>query len=404
MKFVYSTLLFLLTFSTTGLKAQQDHFVYIQTENNQPFYIKINNIVYSSSGSGYLIVPKLQDGALEAIIGFPKGESPEQKFALNIDKKDLGYLLKDFGDKGWGLFNLQTLDVTMAGAQPNTNVVKETKTDAFSTMLASAVNDPSIKQKEAEEEIKPAVQKSTDTIVNTTPSAIVEADKPKPEIAISKPTITKISSNITPDGNEIVYVDVTNDQSDTIKIFIPAEKIVVDSQQNNQPEQVKAEPAKEEKPKDKKFINMDLSDSANTTDTSNKSTAEKIDTESKPIISAAIVKPIETKPSDEDIQATITNNCKNTASSEDFLKLRKKMAGENSEDNMMAIAKKIFKTKCFTTWQVGNLSVLFLTDAGKYEFFDMAYKFVSNPQNYSTLESQLTDPYYIDRFKVMIRH
>ena len=80
------------------------------------------------------------------------------------------------------------------------------------------------------------------------------------------------------------------------------------------------------------------------------------------------------------------------------------MAAEKNDEAMIKIAKKVFKTKCFTTDQVKNLSNLFLQDEGKYNFFDSAYPFVSDSAIYSTLENQLTDPYYITRFKAMIHH
>jgi hypothetical protein len=100
----------------------------------------------------------------------------------------------------------------------------------------------------------------------------------------------------------------------------------------------------------------------------------------------------------------INSDCKNFATEEDFMKLRKKMVSEDNDDDMIAVAKKSFKTKCFTVDQVKNLSVLFLKDAGKYNFFDMAYPFVSDSHNFTNLQSQLSDSYYISRFQVMIRH
>ena len=100
----------------------------------------------------------------------------------------------------------------------------------------------------------------------------------------------------------------------------------------------------------------------------------------------------------------INSNCKTNATDEDFLKLRKKMATANTEDAMIAVAQKFLKAKCFTTDQIKNLSVLFLKDAGKYRFFDIAYRFVSDSNNFSTLQSQLSDTYYISRFQAMVRH
>jgi len=77
-------------------KAQQTHFVYLQTENSQPFYVKINNKVMSSSPAGYLILSKLQDGDHKLNVGFPKREFPEEHFQILIDKNNLGFLLKNF--------------------------------------------------------------------------------------------------------------------------------------------------------------------------------------------------------------------------------------------------------------------------------------------------------------------
>ncbi|MDQ2862940.1 MAG: hypothetical protein M3R50_04675, partial [Bacteroidota bacterium] len=58
--------------------AQQDHFIYLQTENTQPFYVKVNNKLISSSAMGYVIIPKLNDGDYTLHIGFPKNEFPEE--------------------------------------------------------------------------------------------------------------------------------------------------------------------------------------------------------------------------------------------------------------------------------------------------------------------------------------
>ncbi len=77
-------------------------------------------------------------------------------------------------------------------------------------------------------------------------------------------------------------------------------------------------------------------------------------------------------------------------------------AGENNNDDMLKEAKKGFKSRCFSTEQIKNLSYLFLNDEGKYQFFDAAYAFSSDSDQYYKLQSQLSDPYYVSRFKAMI--
>ena len=113
MKHLQFAILLLFICSFCGLKAQQNHFIYIQTENKQAFYVKLDKKLYSSSPWGYLVMPKLKEGTYNLDIGFPKGEGASRTSFVPLDN-DAGYLLKKFENKGWGLFNLQTMAVIMA--------------------------------------------------------------------------------------------------------------------------------------------------------------------------------------------------------------------------------------------------------------------------------------------------
>src|SRR5665213_691656 len=81
-------------------KAQQPHFIYLQTDNGLPFYIKFNGKLISSSAEGYVILPGVADGDYQLTVGFPKNEIPEETFKININKNNLGYLIKNFDEKG----------------------------------------------------------------------------------------------------------------------------------------------------------------------------------------------------------------------------------------------------------------------------------------------------------------
>ncbi|MGG9963267.1 DUF4476 domain-containing protein [Ferruginibacter sp. SUN106] len=479
-KKAFSFLSAMIIFSLS-LSAQQNHFIYVQTENKQPFYIKLEKKILSSSASGYLIIPKLQDGNYSITIGFPKNEWPEQNVTCSINKKDVGYLLKNFGDKGWGLFNLQTMDVVMSGTKPQDKMAaaNDTKTDIFSNTLSSVVNDPSILKKTEEkpaikEEVKPPVEVVTKkeeesnknvAAVKEIPVITKPEDKPvakeevKPiEETIKKEEIAKqqapgkiarLFSIRTAEGTDMVYTDIVNGQADTIRIFIPEEKkeavvvtqpekkieppvIEIPKKEELKPEVIKQkevkkeetpkpanqeEVKKEESPKveipkeaekkeevksnEPKFIDIELPNPNSKKDTAVKQVTPVIVPEEKKVTEVQVVPE---KPK-EPVKPVIANSdCKNFASEEDFLKLRKKMAAEESDDKMVDVAKKLFRSKCFTTEQIKNLSVLFLKDEGKYKFFDAAYPFVSDSYNFGTLEAQLTDNYFITRFKAMIRH
>jgi hypothetical protein len=528
---LFTTLLF---FANT-LSAQQNHFVYVQTENKQPFYIKLDKKILSSSASGYLIIPKLQDGNYTFTVGFPRNEWPEHNVTCTVNKKDAGYLLKNFGDKGWGFFNLQTMEVIMPGpiAADNKTTGDVDKQDIFSNTLSGVVNDPSIVKrieekpeiketaKPAEPEIKkedsakatavitekqeaiktieekPAVKKEESAIEKPEANKIAE-EKPavkkeepvieKPEankIAEDKPSvkkedpvknvvvkdvvvrdkeivnapsqIKKLFSVKSSEGTDMVYADISNGEADTIRLFIPSEKkdeavqpekkieasievtkkeepqktatknedikkeeekkdtvlqaenktiVVIPQKEESQKtpvrkEETKKEAVKKDDTKDNapKFIDIELPNpNAGKKDTVTKQTAA-VPVEKEPGLNVG------EKPKENNSRQVIANSdCKNFASDDDFLKLRKKMAAAGNDEEMLTMAKKAFKSKCFTTEQVKNLAVLFLKDEGKYKFFDLAYPFVSDSYNFGTLEGQLTDNYFISRFKAMIHH
>jgi Domain of unknown function (DUF4476) len=216
-------------------------------------------------------------------------------------------------------------------------------------------------------------------------------------------------------GAEMIYTDNSGSKTDTIRILIPVDKeqaVAAPPIAKEEKPVLKEEPivkelppaAKEEKPiakelppapkeekpavKEEKpapkeqFISMELPP--------NKLGAGK---QPEVAVPTAPVKKV----------AMINSNCRNHANEDDFMKIRKKMVAEDNDDDMVAAARKIFKTKCFTTEQVKNLGVLFLKDEGRYKFFDAAYPFVSDTDNFNSLEAQLTEEYYINRFRAMVR-
>lgn len=130
---------------------QHDHYIYIQSDNAQNFYIRKGSEVISSSASGYVILPRIQPGQQDFFIGFPKNEFPEYQFTFDIKGKDRGFALKNFEDKGWGLFDLQSLEVIMGKKIEPKKEEKKNEggtltNDPFSVILASAVGDQGIRQ------------------------------------------------------------------------------------------------------------------------------------------------------------------------------------------------------------------------------------------------------------------
>ena len=556
MKFFTLSLLFLLLFCTLSF-AQQNRFIYLQTENKQPFFVKLDNKVLNSYPLGYLIIPKLDDGLYSLVIGFPESNY-EQEFNCSIKNKDVGFIIKNVGEKQWQLLNLQTMNVIIPGDVITKQAITyEKETDSFSTMLANAVHDSTILRKDVAKEIftkksndqnqkdtantiasnsdvaiskpdntlmsdsgkkdiaketlpeKPNVQNQKDTVNTISPNTDVAISKPdntlmsdsskkdivketlpeksnelnqkdttqsiisNSDVAISKPgNILKNDSIIKSDVAKEIVPEKSNDhiqdtaqtivsnsdvavtksgkkkkpkkynkalqdsaiaQKQIVKEVIP-EKISENKDtaqsmnSNNDVALLRSVIKRKLKKTNKDGIEMIyVDDNGDTKDTirilipSDKKKNEEIKT-TEPVVSAPTIqqddKPKENKAeykiSEQEKEiikeankevlkpAMINSDCKNFATDENFLKIRKKMVDENNDEDMIRAARKIFKTKCFTTEQIKNLSALFLKDEGKYMFFDAAYPFVSDSEMYSTLENQLSDNYYITRFRAMI--
>ena len=392
MKKLQLSILFSLAVLTAS--SQKVYFIYIQTEFQQPFFVKINKKIINSTASGYVIIPKLVDSTYSFNIGFTQTKGMEQQFSVKVGKQDHGYLLKNFDTKGWGLFDLQTMAVQMSlGGNTGIAVNGSKDESSFTDILSKAADDPSIKEKPVQpkvEEKKPVavvpelVKKEEPKAEEKKPVVKEEQVEPKKEsIALTdepyiKSQVKKWSESSTTEGFGLVFIEIyENGVIDTIRLLIPSPKPIINV-------------VKEEPKEQKKFLEI---------------TPETTKKEEPPVVKEE--KTTEVKPSViilPDEKAVVNNNCKEVAVESDFFKLRKILAGEESEENMNTAAKKYFKTKCFSTGQIKNLSTLFLTEEGKYDFFDAAYKFITDPAIFGSLQEELKDPYYNSRFKAMLRN
>ena len=376
--------------------SQRQYFIYVQSEPEEAFFLRMNEKVHNSTASGYFILSRLKDSLYQISIGSPQNKWPEQKFTIDIKGKDHGYLLKNFGEKGRGLFDLQTSSVQMGSATSNNALQKteQREVSIFTDILSRAANDPSLKEKPVSQPVvvkdsketgkedvvvkkeevlidkkeeSPAVKKEEPQVVITEEmTAKTEELKTNPLEEYKRSVVTKKSESSTSEGLGLTFIDdYGNGKKDTVSIFIFNPKANF--------AEIK-EPVREEK----QFL-----------DINNEDTVKKNE-------------PVRKKVEKEVLPVSSKSNCASVAVESDFLKLRKKMAAETTDEGMVVAAKKYFKTKCFTVSQVKNLSTLFLNDNGKYKFFDAAYTHVSDPDSFPSLQAELKDEYYLNRFKAML--
>ncbi|MGO4292999.1 DUF4476 domain-containing protein [Chitinophaga sp. RAB17] len=193
---------------------EQHHYVYIQSEKGQPFYVKHNGKVLSSTERGYIILPKLDNGTVPITVGFPKDESHEAQFYLKIAKNDQGFLLKQSGEAGYSLYNLQTFREiksdagTPAVAAAETLVVADTLVPVLDTakkeMMANLQKD--LETTFADKAIVTGPAKSTTTAKSANPfssaldKVVVTGDdrnEPAPEV---KPVAAPADAAVATEG------------------------------------------------------------------------------------------------------------------------------------------------------------------------------------------------------------
>lgn len=427
-KLVFSCLM--IAFSLLA-RAQQSRFIYLQTDNGHPFYTKFNGKLISSSAEGYVILSGVTDGDYQFTVGFPKNELPEETFKINVDKNNEGFLIKNFDEKGLQLFNLQTLAL-IKGTENNAIAANAPKDqDAFSVALAGAVKDPSILQNHEGVGITSAVP-----IVAGGAVAVAAANSSKPALNSESETgipaklatgdsVSKIMSTQNEDGLQMTYEDKTDSSADTVRILIPVEKrqpdsgVVKSMVTESNPSGIAVVPAVgasavvasegiAANTADPNKIREGIGPNQDSVAKNGVAGASSVDTSANiqpVIVTDTVVHNLsETQFSvlPKEVTSSKNSDCKAFATDNDFLKLRGKMAEESDNSKMIQVAKKYFIKKCYSTAQIKNLSYIFLTNETKYQFLEVAYPFVSDADQYSELEGQFTDVYYLSRFKALV--
>lgn len=519
-------LLSLLSFFISAY-AQQLHYLFLQSEAQQSFYVRYDGRIIVSGTAGYIILSKLKDSEVKFGLGFSEGNQTELNFELSTNRQNKGYLIKQFGEKGWGLFDLQTGEVLYAMApevKSNASSVSSAETiisapsnDPFAEMLSQVTKDSTVKQVAVVKPVAPKPVVNTEQPRATTSPAVTAEVPPKTEllpktevpvktelpaqtvlpskaedlppakvevpvvaapVVVPTPVWTAPAKSVpeiisvvqSSEGVDLAVVDKSGGLVDTIKIFIPllrqaelsdtiiqpiaqedsanaiqladtlfeTKKLVANPEVATQAEVpvIEAEQKIKERLPVQDSIVKSIPDIR--TDTAASSAplvydsiavvATKTDTAvvTKPIpivvsntvastadtftvVQPAVIESIAvvSEPPQESkaLPTPVSkpnNNCRSTATDDDFLQLRKKMVLAKNEAMMVEAAKKGFAVKCYTVAQLQLLSLLFLTDEWRYRFYDAALPSVTDFAGFESLERNITDPYYRKRFSALL--
>ena len=436
-------IIFSLAFFTIGLRvaAQQEYFVFIQEEAGQPFYVRMGEKNYSSSSSGHILIPSLKDSVYRLAIGFPKDRYPEQSFAIVIGQEDKGFDLKRTPD-GWALYDLRHLQFIrpVADGQGEDRGAQGVKrTDAYSQLMAGLVNDsavlyapgasvpggeskekgaafafnrrssesegakasadeagtqPGVTQTQTGSKAQPALEKERegnskpqsnpikpqlDTKAGPKPAVSPGKAQPPGEatasqavsganpLADKKHDIIQAGSYIASEWSQHIYIDRGGEIPDTIVAIIEADTPVIAEQKRD---------------------------------------AEVAIIEAAPAVIAGQTKDAVTAqamPAAQTVEKpklqVINSDCRSFAGEQDLDKLRVKLLNEKEAYRKSMAAKTAFKAKCYSVKQVRALSELFDDDAGRYQFLETAYPYVSDTYNFADMVDLFKTEYYISRFK-----
>ena len=449
-------LVFIVTLFISGLslKAQKVYYIYFESDNRSAFYVRMGDNVYTSNAVGFLTISNLKDSTYQISVGYPN--SPLiSRFNITINTKDKGFQVKTL-DNQLVLFDLETLTIIKPIPDPTkSHTTLDKRNDEFTTLLSRAANDTSLlyvqvadKQEMVEKKEAP-VQKEEKPVVITNPPKV---EKPKDTIAIAfnepkkttennsiKDSIKKDSAiAIVPTKENLPIKDTTTFKKDSAATIVqkPTETkpdirtnpVIESTTANNTTVYTRSKVVKHSEsstsegfgltffdnysegtdtirlvipnPKYQLKLNDDSQDSKAFLDIQPKSSDSQTKKEIKNKVSSDTAQVV--KQSDQTIIKRVRPNCEHKADNNDFLKLRRNMAAKDNDEAMIGEAKKYFRNRCFTTEQIKNLSALFLTAAGKYEFFDAAYRHVSDQESYSILQTEIKDDYYSRRFKALI--
>ncbi|QOR76321.1 MAG: DUF4476 domain-containing protein [Thermoflavifilum sp.] len=419
----------MVSWSMRGLAQDEKHFVYIQSDQHQLFYVKLNDQIISANPPGYVVLSPVQPGRLDLIIGFPRNTYPEQRYQINIPAhQDKGYLLKRINDREFALYDLhqytELRPVAVAEGQgfaypqparkdtpisPESKLqakapgpVKDTTPDAEQIrfrqllMAAATAGQPG-------ESVSVAHTRKPDSAANTSVEAstsVIDTNARQPSHEVAKaiyPPVASQASDTLMAAEPTIATDTaaqavlaihpdTSMESILQKLRRLAEQtpaaqrpdtftsstiaaVAEPVSQNNNPSTPAMQPANSNSPA-LRFIHFDT-------------TAQQ-------------------QASTQHI-TMINSDCEGVINEKQFDEIKNKVAAQRSDAAMLRVIQRNLKNNCFTTHQVEMLVYLFTTESYRYRFVEWVYPHVTDSDQFKQLGHVFTDEAYQARFRSLIR-
>ena len=373
------------TMAFQGLSAQ--HYIFIEADGQQPFYLKQGNKMVSSSAAGFLILPKITASELEFSIGFPKNSYPEVSFYINGTDRDRGFQLKLMEGQGWSLFDRTSLEV-IKGESPKAAPIEiqlsKKEEGSFAKLLSAATDDKSLLEalpkKDSLEKAAPVKVVTKAGLTAAATKAGLKDSLNKKEKA-SSPQISISAQAEDMDVKRLVFVEkTTQGSSDTIAVEIEKKKVVAST-----------EPLIPKK--DTVLAATSPKDIAHTAIPS-----DTIAFVGKPKEEADSAKANNLSP-----KASPIIVCdRPIADYKDIRSLQKKLLGIASDDDQRNYAVKAFGQKCFNTKQALEIGWFFVDENSRLQLFKALQPLIADKASFGNLEVSFLKEENIKAFRALV--
>jgi len=366
-----------------SLSAQ--HYIFIEADGQQPFYLKQGNAMVSSSPAGFLILPKITSPEMEFSIGFPKNIYPEVSFYINGTDRDRGFQLKLMEGQGWSLFDRTSLEVIkgeVPKAAPIEMQLSKKEGGSFAKLLATATDDKSLLErmpaKDSVEKTSPGktITKAASTAVATKPE-VKDSSGKKDKVILPQVSISAQMEDA--DTKRLVFIETTNKgRPDTITVEIEKNRTVTTTDPINQ-QQDSALASRPPSPVANPAIPSDT-----TTEVS----------KPKDVVDGASVQLSKASP--------IIVCDRPIADYKDIRALQKKLLGIASDEEQRNYAVKAFGQKCFNTKQALEIGWFFVDETSRLQLFKALKPLIADKASFGNLEVSFLKEESITAFRALV--
>ena len=172
-------------------KAQKTMYLYFESENHLPFYLKIDEKVHTSFSPGYYVLAGLEEGKHKLSVGIPSESRLENRFEINVER-DRGLMIKKQGNE----LVLQDMhdgtSVRLIKDPAMPVITYEARTDDFTLLLSKATGDPGLL-------MSPVFAKAEPKPLKNEPSVVVfnepDSGGKKEVVALADPGVSSTKTN-----------------------------------------------------------------------------------------------------------------------------------------------------------------------------------------------------------------